>query len=225
MYWLGISAVAEIPLNVLALDRSHGQRGYPLAATHEAHALVGGELHVHLEWGQFDRVGQARAHGVPVGAQLRGLADDAGVDVAHGPAVLPEEAADLLQQRDRVGVAPALIGVGEVQADVAETGGAQERVDHGVGEHVGVGVAGEAVFGLGHLHPTQHQTAALAEAVRVVPDARARAHPPVLPEGVIGSSPVSYTHLRAHETDSYLVCRLLLEKKKKKTTQNTITTM
>src|SRR5665647_3754117 len=26
-------------------------------------------------------------------------------------------------------------------------------------------------------------------------------------------TPVSYTHLRAHETDSYLVCRLLLEKK------------
>ena len=29
-----------------------------------------------------------------------------------------------------------------------------------------------------------------------------------------GCSAVSYTHLRAHETDSYLVCRLLLEKKK-----------
>src|SRR5664279_5640884 len=29
---------------------------------------------------------------------------------------------------------------------------------------------------------------------------------------------VSYTHLRAHETDSYLVCRLLLEKKKKQKT-------
>src|SRR5680860_1708976 len=28
-------------------------------------------------------------------------------------------------------------------------------------------------------------------------------------------NPVSYTHLRAHETASYLVCRLLLEKKKK----------
>src|SRR5665647_3889162 len=27
------------------------------------------------------------------------------------------------------------------------------------------------------------------------------------------SMTVSYTHLRAHETDSYLVCRLLLEKK------------
>ena len=30
-----------------------------------------------------------------------------------------------------------------------------------------------------------------------------------------GAGAVSYTHLRAHETDSYLVCRLLLEKKKK----------
>ena len=32
------------------------------------------------------------------------------------------------------------------------------------------------------------------------------------------SAPVSYTHLRAHETGRNLVCRLLLEKKKKKTT-------
>ena len=31
---------------------------------------------------------------------------------------------------------------------------------------------------------------------------------------------VSYTHLRAHETDSYLVCRLLLEKKKQKKLEN-----
>src|SRR5665647_1792250 len=34
-------------------------------------------------------------------------------------------------------------------------------------------------------------------------------HPLVLDS----ATPVSYTHLRAHETDSYLVCRLLLEKK------------
>src|SRR5450756_3088223 len=31
-----------------------------------------------------------------------------------------------------------------------------------------------------------------------------------------GDTPVSYTHLRAHETRHDLVCRLLLEKKKKK---------
>ena len=32
-----------------------------------------------------------------------------------------------------------------------------------------------------------------------------------------GTNPVSYTHLRAHETVLDLVCRLLLEKKQKKT--------
>eukprot|EP00658_Telonema_sp_P-2_P023187 TRINITY_DN19285_c0_g1_i3.p1 TRINITY_DN19285_c0_g1~~TRINITY_DN19285_c0_g1_i3.p1 ORF type:complete len:119 (+),score=38.18 TRINITY_DN19285_c0_g1_i3:283-639(+) len=31
----------------------------------------------------------------------------------------------------------------------------------------------------------------------------------------VGAAAVSYTHLRAHETPEHLVCRLLLEKKKK----------
>ena len=34
--------------------------------------------------------------------------------------------------------------------------------------------------------------------------------------------PVSYTHLRAHETRHDLVCRLLLEKKKNKNKKNDI---
>ena len=33
---------------------------------------------------------------------------------------------------------------------------------------------------------------------------------------ILNIIPVSYTHLRAHETGRNLVCRLLLEKKKKK---------
>src|SRR5665647_1114767 len=43
--------------------------------------------------------------------------------------------------------------------------------------------------------------------------------PSIQPDGLVLAAfptredPVSYTHLRAHETDSYLVCRLLLEKK------------
>src|SRR5450756_2781221 len=35
------------------------------------------------------------------------------------------------------------------------------------------------------------------------------------PGAVVGDEAVSYTHLRAHETRHDLVCRLLLEKKKK----------
>src|SRR5665811_2575301 len=41
---------------------------------------------------------------------------------------------------------------------------------------------------------------------------------PDCPPLAIGFRPVSYTHLRAHETVLDLVCRLLLEKKKKKKT-------
>src|SRR5665648_1186285 len=44
-------------------------------------------------------------------------------------------------------------------------------------------------------------------------DARAAQH---------GAGPVSYTHLRAHETRHDLVCRLLLEKKKKKNKKTNI---
>src|SRR5674536_398787 len=35
-------------------------------------------------------------------------------------------------------------------------------------------------------------------------------------QGSLSQRPVSYTHLRAHETPEHLVCRLLLEKKKNK---------
>ena len=42
-------------------------------------------------------------------------------------------------------------------------------------------------------------------------------HIPAITGVICSVISVSYTHLRAHETDSYLVCRLLLEKKKKQT--------
>src|SRR5450756_1227961 len=44
-------------------------------------------------------------------------------------------------------------------------------------------------------------------------DARSSERWPAREPGA-GSAPVSYTHLRAHETRHDLVCRLLLEKKK-----------
>src|SRR5674536_372052 len=40
--------------------------------------------------------------------------------------------------------------------------------------------------------------------------------------GKVRLKPVSYTHLRAHETPEHLVCRLLLEKKKNKTNKQQI---
>ena len=42
--------------------------------------------------------------------------------------------------------------------------------------------------------------------------------------GRFGAGPVSYTHLRAHETVLDLVCRLLLEKKNSNTNKSHVTT-
>ena len=50
-------------------------------------------------------------------------------------------AATCAQQLDRVGAAPARVGVGEVLADVAEPGRAEQRVGDRVGDDVGVAVA------------------------------------------------------------------------------------
>ena len=63
--------------------------------------------------------------------------------------------------------------------------------------------------------------------------ADSRAYPPEVFEDDPRPAPVSYTHLRAHETVLDLVCRLLLEKKKQyhrhiyrlMRTQNTLTTL
>ena len=52
-----------------------------------------------------------------------------------------------------------------------------------------------------------------AAALRKLKRALARRELEIMREDEQLKEPVSYTHLRAHETDSYLVCRLLLEKK------------
>eukprot|EP00658_Telonema_sp_P-2_P044461 TRINITY_DN32360_c0_g1_i1.p1 TRINITY_DN32360_c0_g1~~TRINITY_DN32360_c0_g1_i1.p1 ORF type:complete len:177 (+),score=39.06 TRINITY_DN32360_c0_g1_i1:3-533(+) len=49
---------------------------------------------------------------------------------------------------------------------------------------------------------------------RLVLDLNAEQRLP-FPDGAFDIATVSYTHLRAHETPEHLVCRLLLEKKKK----------
>ena len=73
------------------------------------------------------------------------------------------------QQVDRVGVAPALVVGREVRAEVAEPGRAEQRVDHGVGDHVGVGVALEPSVVL-DLDPAEDQPPPGGEAVAVVAD-------------------------------------------------------
>src|SRR5664279_1711145 len=82
--------------------------------------------------------------------------------------------------------------------DVTQLHGPEDSVD--LSGHVTLQAADDLALGLALCRASSHVVLR-----RLVP---AQADHDDVIEGAIG--PVSYTHLRAHETDSYLVCRLLL---------------
>src|SRR5450756_2677048 len=84
-------------------------------------------------------------------------------------------------------------------------------------------------------HPLPRFDKRSSSSVRALPSGRVLLHAhqqyrltrsdsltPTLPFPTHGYRTVSYTHLRAHETRHDLVCRLLLEKKKKKSKRSNI---
>src|SRR4051794_36366652 len=101
------------------VERRDGERGDPLAAADEAEALAGRELDVDLRRREADGGGQARAHLLAVGAEARRLADDGGVDARDAEAPARDHPLHVGEEARAVGVAPALVAVGEVLADVA----------------------------------------------------------------------------------------------------------
>ena len=126
--------------------RRDGQRGDALAAPDEAHPLAGRGLDVDV-LGRRRRAPSASEARIAsrCGRELRALHDDRRVDVGDAqPALGERRRRRARSSAHRVGVAVALVGVGEVLADVAQPGGAEQRVDDRVGQHVGVGVAVEA---------------------------------------------------------------------------------
>ena len=115
-----------------------------------------------------------RSHLLAVGRQLGRLQHDRAVDVAGLPARRPDRRHGATEQVEAVGAGQGGIGVGEVLADVAEAGGAEERVGHGVGDDIGIAVAGQTGLAV-EPYPTQHQRAVgvVAEGV----DVEALPHP------------------------------------------------
>ena len=80
---------------------------------------------------------------------------------------------ELAQERQRVRVLVRGVAVGEVLADVAQPGGAEERVHDGVREDVGVGVPKEAAV-VRDLDAAEDELAPFHESVGVPADAGSR---------------------------------------------------
>src|SRR5450756_2703895 len=99
--------------------------------------------------------------------------------------------------------------------------GQQEQASGSAGNRVGNGrgnLSGEVSLG-----PVRHRERRKTGPGTEAHDRRAKPHEPVPgkqavtgKQAAVKPHPVSYTHLRAHETRHDLVCRLLLEKKKNK---------
>src|SRR5680860_1668671 len=112
---------------------------------------------------------------------------------------------------DRARRHPSASGPGQSEEKACESAEHEDVADHGDGDARHVELHSERQDGT---DDDECDTAACGHDQPFDPVATAgcRRHGCMVPT----CTPVSYTHLRAHETDSYLVCRLLLEKKKKK---------
>jgi hypothetical protein len=87
-------------------------------------------------------------------------------DVDRTPAGLPHRRQRARQQHHGVGAGELGGGVGEVTADVAQAGGAEQRVGDGVRQRVGIRMAQQAVA-VRDAHAAEDQRAAFDETVHV----------------------------------------------------------
>src|SRR5690606_14165232 len=120
--------------------------GDALAAAGETQPVGGGGAQAHRS---ADRSTQGGLRLVAARTQTRAVADDLDRGVADDEAGLLDAAYGLGEQGGPAGAGPLGLGGAEVLAEVTEAGGRQQRVAQGVGGHVGIGVALEAVVLLG----------------------------------------------------------------------------
>src|ERR1700733_13024614 len=149
------------------------QRCDTLTPPHESDPLACGGLHIDASGCQAEGAGQTLPDRLTVWAKLGALHHDGAVHVDQLQSSRSDTRDHHLEQLDRVGIAIALVAVGEVLTDVAEAGRAKQGVDHCMSEHVGIGMTVEAELAW-NIHATENQRAAPDEPVGVVADAGQR---------------------------------------------------
>src|SRR6202022_3858221 len=161
------------------MDQRHGEDGNRLARADRSQAVVALGLEPHLAWWHPQGLGHLADHLLPVRTDPGHLEDDGEVDVLHGVAGFVEHHRHRAEELDAGGVLPLRVVAGEVVADVAHAGRAQEGIGQRVAHSVAVGVALEAEVP-GQCDPSEDERAAYDQAVDVVALANAKPSRPVL---------------------------------------------
>src|ERR1700722_10483746 len=107
-----------------------------------------------------------------MGSELRVFANHHCVKMADLKAAPIEQLSGVLEKQQARGTLPLGIRVWEMRADVAETGGSEERVAQGVSEYVSIGMSDRSLFER-HFNSADHQLSAFRQAMKIVSNSRA----------------------------------------------------
>jgi hypothetical protein len=123
-------------------------------------------------WGDSEGIGDVLPHHVHVRGDVRRLENHGRIDVPHREQVPGKKIGDMPEKYDAGDPLEARVGVGEVRADIAERGGAQECVRHRVQEHVRVGMTLKS-FRVRDVHAAEHELPPGGQPVHVVSESYA----------------------------------------------------
>src|SRR5215475_498950 len=122
---------------------------------------------VDLRLADFHRFGESHFHFGNMRRHLRAFGQDSRVDVGDLEPALLEQAADVAQKDEARGAGPPRVAVGEMRADVAERGRAEQRVGYRVRQAVTVGMAEQSAL-VRDFDPAEDQLTTFDQTVDVI---------------------------------------------------------
>ena len=133
-----------------------------LAAAGKAEPFTGLGLDIDLCGAHAQITRHMRDHRRDIRCQLGRLSDHSGIHIAHRPACIAHPLACLTQQHAAVCTAVDRIGVWKMATDITQPGGAQQRIDDRVDQHIRVGVTKQSAImvdrgAANHQRPSGHQ--------------------------------------------------------------------
>ena len=120
--------------------------GTSFAGPGEAEPLLGGGLDADLGGIQPAARGNGGPHVIDIGAELRTLGQQCGIDVFDPEAGIPDQCGDMGEQISAGGSGKALVGIREPQSDVPERGRAEQGIHNGVQQDIGIRMAEQSLF-------------------------------------------------------------------------------
>jgi hypothetical protein len=145
-------------------------RGYGFSAADGVDAFIGFSFQVNCFGRDAKGFCEGFAHFRKMRAELWFFHDHNGVYVLDRQTFFVEKLASVFEKHQAVRAFPFGIGVWEMSSDIAECRCAQQRVAHGVGENIAVGVPDRS-FVERERDAADDERAALRQAVQVVADA------------------------------------------------------